>query len=168
MPRFEGVPVWQQLLREYETHTLQMACFRGVVSDRGTEASIVDGAWCIVDGAWCAVEGRYGTEEDAKAYARKMLKAAEEFLCMLNGTRMAMTHARKFETFLLTMACYRDKVCDTGKEASMVDAAWSAKDARYQTFDDVKAYAEETLDAAKTFHEQLHFEADTDWESEDA
>lgn len=161
MPRFDGVDVWKQFGCEYETHTLQMACFHSVVRDMGTEAS-------FVDGAWCAVEGRYRTEEDAKAYAMKMLKAAEEFFCVLNGTRMAMKRARKYETILLTLACYRDKVCDTGKEASMVDAAWSAKDARYQTFDDVKAYAEESLNAAKVFHEQLHFEADTDWESEDA
>ena len=77
--RFDGVPIWRQLAQEYETAALELACFRGdVVPAARTEAS-------VVDGAWGAADARYQTEDDVKAYARKMLEAAQRLYDNLHG-----------------------------------------------------------------------------------
>jgi hypothetical protein len=77
--RFDGVPIWRQLAQEYETAALELACFRGdVVPAARTEAS-------VVDGAWGAADARYQTEDDVKAYARKMLEEAQGFYDEVHG-----------------------------------------------------------------------------------
>jgi hypothetical protein len=77
--RFDDVPIWRQLAQEYETAALELACFRGdVVPAARTEASVVD---C----AWGAADARYPTEDDVKAYARKMLEEAQRFYDDVHG-----------------------------------------------------------------------------------
>jgi hypothetical protein len=107
----------------------------------------------FVDAAWRTGK-RYQTEADAKAYAEKMLQDAFHFSIRLNNTPSPITEAKRYETVVLTSAGYRNEVCAAGKEADMVDAAWSATDA---TFNDFKAYAREMLDAAQTFHDEIHW-----------
>ena len=77
--RFDGVPIWRQLAREYETAALELACFRGdLVPAARTEAS-------VVDRAWGAADARYQTEDDVKAYASMMLEEAQRFYDGVHG-----------------------------------------------------------------------------------
>lgn len=64
--------------------------------------------------------------------------------------------AQEYETAALQLACFRGGVVPPGRtEASIVDAAWNARDARYKTLDDVKAYAQQMLHEAERFHDAV-------------
>lgn len=65
--------------------------------------------------------------------------------------------AQEYETAALELACFRgDLVPAARTEASVVDGAWRAADARYQTEDDVKAYASKMLEEARRFYDGVH------------
>ena len=65
--------------------------------------------------------------------------------------------AQEYETAALELACFRGDVVPAARtEASVVDRAWGAAVARYQTEDDVKAYAGKMLEEAQRFYDDLH------------
>lgn len=65
--------------------------------------------------------------------------------------------AQEYETAVLQFACFRGDVVPAARtEASIVDDAWNAADARYQTEEYVKAYAQQMLHEAQRFYDGLH------------
>lgn len=74
------------------------------------------------------------------------------------GAAVWEQHARAFETRVLQLAGFRGGIVPAGHtEASIVDQAW-ANHTRYNTEEQVKAYAKQMLEVTEQFHDAVHDE----------